>query len=65
MPPIWDFECPECNKKEEKLLRSSDPPPLCSECNSEMHKLISSKVSFRLYGDGFYKRTHKDTGDFS
>jgi len=65
MPPLWDFECPKCHKVKEKLLRSSDPVPICSECNKEMFKLISSKVSFRLIGDGFYKRHHKDSGDFA
>jgi putative FmdB family regulatory protein len=63
--PLWDWECPKCHKVEEKLMLSSNPPPMCTECDVEMFKLVSGNVSFRLYGEGFYNRTHKDSGDFS
>jgi putative FmdB family regulatory protein len=65
--PIHDIQCSECNHIwEEILFKSSDEIPPCPKCGGEGDKKIStSGVSFRLYGEGFYKRTHKDTGEFA
>lgn len=68
--PIYDFECESCGQKWEKLILPSTTGdskfPTCPKCHSAAKKLVGGKgLSFRLYGEGFYKRTHKDTGEFS
>ena len=68
--PLFDFRCEECGEVSELFLRTSeelsqDKP--CPKCHTtgKLTKLITGNTSFRLYGEGFYKRTHKDTGDFA
>lgn len=63
--PLFDFRCPKCDKVEEHIIRKPDVIIKCKECGVEMKRLVSSNVSFRLYGEGFYNRSKKDTGDFA
>lgn len=72
MPPIFDFECTSCGNKWESVVLSNsdnvdkDKIPTCPKCKSMAKKLVGGKgLSFRLYGEGFHNRTHKDTGEFS
>ena len=66
MPPIYDFKCPKCNNITEIIMKHDAPNPPCPKCGVTMSKLLSaSGQDFRLYGEGFHKRTHKDTGDYS
>jgi putative FmdB family regulatory protein len=62
--PLYDYKCPSCKHLWEKLeLKRGLPPAPCPKCDVEGVRQLSS-ASFRLYGEGFTKRTHKDTGDF-
>lgn len=67
--PIYDFQCEHCGHTEEILVNTKLQDfnkLLCSKCKQEgMKKLITGGGSFRLYGEGFYRRTHKDTGDWA
>ena len=64
--PLFDFECPKCDKVLEKLWKEGNPPPHCPDCGCRLKKKFSaSGQSFRLYGEGFHRRNHKDTGEFS
>jgi putative FmdB family regulatory protein len=59
--PIYEFECPCCKKRIEKLQKYSDPLPVCSdpECHEEeMNRLISAGA-FELKGTGWYKTDFK------
>lgn len=63
--PIFDYKCGNCDKEQEVLVLKNSDPILCKECNSsDMHKQVSATKAFRLYGEGFYRRDHKDTGDW-
>lgn len=48
--PIFDYLCPTCNTKEERLVKSSTDQQLC-QCGSEMTKQLSSPC-FILHGVG-------------
>jgi len=63
--PIFDYACDECDTEVERLVKSSAEVVLCTKCGREMYKLVSGNVSFRLYGEGFYRRNHRDAGEFS
>ncbi|MBL0123353.1 MAG: zinc ribbon domain-containing protein [Betaproteobacteria bacterium] len=32
--PIYEYQCRDCNKEFEKLMRSSTPAPACPQCGS-------------------------------
>jgi putative FmdB family regulatory protein len=52
--PIYEYECTKCGKMSEAIQRFSDPPlTKCSQCNGELHKLISMST-FHLKGSGWY-----------
>lgn len=64
--PIFDFECMKCGHVVEKIVSGEASPPACPKCEGPMKKLFSaSGQDFRLYGEGFHKRSHKDTGDWN
>lgn len=64
--PIYDYKCEDCETVFEKLWLGKEGIAVCPDCQStNTTKFISGNTSFRLYGDGFYKKTHKDTGDWS
>ena len=63
---IRDYRCEKCDTVFEKVWVGKEGIPVCPECgHTECKPMISGGQSFRLYGDGFYKRSHKDTGDWS
>jgi putative FmdB family regulatory protein len=65
--PIFDYTCNDCEVVFEKLWIGKEGIAICPECggvNTEK-KMSASGQSFRLYGEGFYRRDHKDTGDWS
>lgn len=49
--PIFDYKCPSCNTKEDRLVKSYKDIQTCKVCGSEMNKLISSPC-FILHGVG-------------
>ena len=63
--PIFEYRCPKCEEEEEHIVKHPDDVIECKECGEKMVKLLSGKVTFRLYGEGFHNRSHKDTGDLS
>lgn len=54
--PFFDYECSECKIVEEHLVSKYDVIVACSKCGIDMDKQFTSKVSFNLKGDGFYKQ---------
>ena len=54
--PIYDFNCKECEKEFEKLVRPSDIPPECPMCGSKNTEKKQVQYSnFVLTGKGIYK----------
>ena len=53
--PIYEYECPDCNKVIEVLQKFSDDPLCtCPECGGgQVHKVMSLG-SFHLKGQGWY-----------
>ncbi len=54
--PIYEYQCPDCGHKFEKLQKMSDDPiTVCPECSGgSVRKLVSSSA-FILKGSGWYK----------
>jgi len=52
--PVYEYECPACEKVIEVQQRISDDPLTeCPECGGEVKKLVSMS-SFHLKGGGWY-----------
>jgi putative FmdB family regulatory protein len=53
--PIYEYQCKECNDREEVIQKISDAPlTQCAKCGGEMKKLHSSPA-IQFKGSGFYK----------
>lgn len=60
--PLYEYECQQCSNVTEVLQRFSDPPlTVCSECDGELKKLISSPA-IQFKGSGFYITDYKKSG---
>jgi len=52
--PVYEYECPACEKVMEVQQRISDDPlTTCPDCGGEVKKLVSMS-SFHLKGGGWY-----------
>ena len=52
--PVYEYECPGCEKTFEVQQRMADDPlKTCPDCGGEVRKLISMS-SFQLKGGGWY-----------
>ena len=52
--PVYEYECPACEKVFEVQQRISDDPlKTCPDCGGEVKKLVSMS-SFHLKGGGWY-----------
>ncbi|MFZ5798285.1 MAG: zinc ribbon domain-containing protein [Desulfobulbus sp.] len=52
--PVYEYECPSCDKVFEVQQRMSDEPlKNCPACEGEVRKLVSVS-SFQLKGGGWY-----------
>jgi len=52
--PVYEYECPTCEKVFEVQQRISDDPlSTCPDCGGEVKKLVSMS-SFQLKGGGWY-----------
>jgi len=41
--PIYEYQCLNCSKEFEVLVRSSSPPPACPDCSgTELRKKLSA-----------------------
>ena len=63
---IFDYRCEHCGHKFERIWLGKEGIAQCPECHEyDCRKLVSGGQGFRLIGEGFEKRHHKDTGDWS
>lgn len=59
--PIYEFECIKCNHRFEKIMKTNEPFPVCSQtpndfsppCAGDTKRLISLN-NFKLKGGGWY-----------
>ncbi len=59
--PVYEYECPQCDKVFEIQQRIADEPVReCPECGGEVKKLISMS-SFQLKGNGWYADGYSST----
>jgi putative FmdB family regulatory protein len=57
--PIYEYECPKCEKVIEIMQKFSDPPVRnCPDCAGPVTKLVS-RTSFQLKGTGWYVTDYK------
>ena len=57
--PIFEYKCNECQKTVDVIERFVDSKEReCPSCKGTMQKQIGAP-SFRLKGDGWYKKTSK------
>ncbi|RME20286.1 MAG: zinc ribbon domain-containing protein [Deltaproteobacteria bacterium] len=54
--PIYEYQCPDCGHKFEKLQKVSDDPiRVCPECSGDSVRKLVSPTAFILKGSGWYK----------
>lgn len=51
--PIYEYECPQCEKVFEEWGKSGDSHKNCPVCGTDSPRIIS-RTSFVLKGDGWY-----------
>ena len=52
--PVYEYECPACEKVFEVQQRMSDDPlSVCPDCSGQVKKIVSMS-SFHLKGGGWY-----------
>jgi putative FmdB family regulatory protein len=62
--PIYEFECPDCGERFERLQKLSDPDPTdCPTCGKPHVKRRLTAPAFRLAGSGWYETDFKKDGD--
>jgi len=60
--PVYEYECPACEKVFEVQQKITDDPlQECPECGGPVKKLISQSA-FHLKGGGWYKDGYSSTG---
>jgi putative FmdB family regulatory protein len=60
--PLYEYECPKCEKVIEVMQKFSDPPlATCETCGGPVAKLVS-RTSFQLKGTGWYATDYKKSG---
>lgn len=57
--PIYQYECPLCNKQQEKLTHVISPPPPRCECGTTM-KVVYCKPMLQFKGNGWESNDHKE-----
>ena len=54
--PIYEYQCPDCSHRFERMQRMSDDPvTVCPTCGEQHVKKLVSMTSFVLKGEGWYK----------
>ena len=62
--PIYEFECPACSERFDRLQKLSDPDPdSCPNCGATGVLRRLTAPSFRLAGSGWYETDFKKDGD--
>jgi len=60
--PVYEYECPKCDKILEVQQKMTDAPlAVCPECGGKVKKLIS-RSSFQLKGGGWYADGYSGCG---
>jgi len=49
--PIYDYSCPKCGHKEEKLVFCCADSQVCPECNELLDKEFPSDTRYKLHYD--------------
>ncbi len=61
--PVYEYECPGCEKTFEVQQRMADDPlEKCPDCSGQVKKIIS-KSSFQLKGGGWYADGYSQNSD--
>ena len=66
--PTKEYKCMDCKHGWDVFCSSNHDEDECPKCHSKaIYQSFTTPNAggMRLYGDGFYKRSHKDTGDFA
>ena len=62
--PIYEFECPSCGERFDRLQKLSDPDPdSCPNCGATGVRRRLTAPAFRLAGGGWYETDFKKDGD--
>jgi len=62
--PIYEFECPACAHRFERLQRLADADPTdCPQCHDAGVRRRLTAPAFRLSGSGWYETDFKKDGD--
>ena len=62
--PIYEFECPACGERFDRLQKLSDPDPdACPNCGATGVRRRLTAPAFRLAGSGWYETDFKKEGD--
>jgi putative FmdB family regulatory protein len=62
--PIYEFECPTCAHRFERLQKVADADPKdCPECGKSGVRRRLTAPAFRLSGSGWYETDFKKEGD--
>lgn len=62
--PIYEFECPSCALRFERLQKVADADPTdCPECAKPGVRRRLTAPAFRLSGSGWYETDFKKDGD--
>ena len=62
--PIYEFECPSCGERFDRLQKLSDPDPdSCPNCGATGVRRRLTAPAFRLAGSGWYETDFKKDGD--
>lgn len=50
--PFFDYYCPTCQTKEERMVKRAEDEQFCTKCNSKLDRLIGAPC-FILKGKGW------------
>jgi putative FmdB family regulatory protein len=60
--PLYEYECPKCQHRFERIQKFSDPPvERCPSCQSKVRKLLSSPA-IQFKGSGWYVTDYAGKG---